>query len=451
MKLHFFIFSLLLLLFQQLTAQKTLAPSIQPYAVNFDHTTVKALRRAGYDMPTLKTGTLSSGTESRSNVLRLDSTKTFYGYPPTPNDSFPLFRSIYTYPTPNEKVETNFQYEAEQWFTINRITERIYPSEGKVENIGEGFDPSTQQFIPYSKVVLYPRQNSTTLVDSLYVWVWAPELNDWQQIMSTKNEYDNNNRLIESNSDIVVIGQSLSFSDEYQYDANGDNTLILSYGVLGGQAYLTNMVEIEYIDHLQVSVTASIFELTTPIPQSKATYQYTTFRKDSISNSYEWSNSLNDWQQTEEKTYFYDEQERIEAYIKRFFNQDGTEEREMLNYAYKTDELLAIESSFIWDGGGAFWLADRKFYYYTDLTSNTDNPSKNLQVMTFHPNPATDALQLDLQEPAIVQVFNTSGQQVESLTYTPGRKLAIGDWPAGLYYITAQTERSVFTGKLIKL
>jgi hypothetical protein len=434
-----------------LSAQKVLPPSVQPYASKWQHSIVKNLQRIGYQIPDMHNGAGKSiGVNDRSAFLQLDSTKTFYAYDvPFPGDSTPLFRSKFRYEPLNTKIEENNQFENGIWLPLNRITVLSDDLGRDVEISAEIYDVNTKDFSPESRLLVYPRGNSDTLVDSVFTYGWNAQAQQWVAIFIMLNQYGPNDRLLESRSLLDVFGQPVWFKDKYTYDANGDNVKIESYGLLDGFEILTSKLEIKYDKNQPVETVAFIVDENGEFaPQSRITRTFVMGNREKQVNSYEWNLENNDWFQTEGITYDYDNERRVIQKETIIYHKEDPEERERLTYAYKQGENLALESSFIWlDNDFILW--DRKYYYYRGAASVKGNQG-NLP-LSLVPNPTLGHTQIQLDEPAVIKIYNTHGDLISSGLYQPNTTLLLHDLPVGLYYITARTEKEMFSGRLVKM
>lgn len=436
---------------QAIFAQKALPPSLQPYAVNWRHTVVKSMQRLGYQMPTAQNEIAkTTGVKDRSSLLQLDSTKTFYAYDvPFPGDSTPLFRSQYRYEPLNTKIEENEQFENGTWLKINRTT---FLSDGQGRNVeitAEVFNDSLQHYIPDSRLKTYPRNNSQTLLDSIFAYRWEPQTQAWTLIFATLNQYGPNDRLLESRSLIDLFGQPIWLKDKFIYDANGSNIRVESYGILGGFEIPTSKVENTFDMRQPVETIAYTMDDNGNFaPQSRITRTFVLTDKEKEVNSYEWDLETGDWRQTEATVYDYDNQRRVVAKETVWYHKDEPEERSLLRYAYKEGDNLALESSFVWLDN-QFLLTDRKFYYYRGTTSTQDGLAD--LSLAISPNPTIGQVQILLDEPATITLYDANGGLVSSGVYQPQPTLSLYDLPNGLYFITARTENKMFSGRLVKM
>lgn len=436
-----------------LAAQKALPPSLQPHAHDWSPSVSKVLHYAGFELPAMAMlpETTEPTVQGRANPLRLDSTKTFHGYNlGAPGDSTPLFRTTYAYPQPSVKVETNFQYENGTWITLNRVTLFSDQRQRVKEVVAETYDPVVQDFLPDSRIVAFPHGDSPVDLDSFFTYQWDSIGMAWSLLVSSANTFDAQDRLIESVSTLLYLGDPVYFKDVYTYDAQGDNTVIESVALFSGAEFPSGRQEITYKNHLPVEVVALTPDaLGGYLPQNKTTYTYTAFNKEEQVDSYAWRLDLSDWFQTERNTYSYDALQRVTAKETLFVAEDGTEDRERIGYAYIEDENLSVETTFLWDGQD-FYLSDRKYYYYDNGFSAAPEPVRATLPLVVSPNPTVDQVRLQLDEPALVYLYNTQGALLYSIQYQASVTLDVSGLPNGLYFITARSEKALYNGRMVK-
>lgn len=435
--------------FMPVFAQKTLPVSLQAQMTNCDIAATAMLERAGFELTACPAGT-SISVRQRSNTLQLDSTKTFHAYGlNAPSDSTPLFRTIYQYPQPNVKIESEAQYENDTWLTLNRLTTRSDAQGRVLEVFGEAFEPADEAFVPDSRLEAFPHGNSPTLLDSFFVYQWDLSVSEWRLLMFSKNVFDDQDRLVESISSFDYFGTALIFKDRHTYDANGDNTLIESVALIDGAEFPAGRRELSYKNSRLTQVIAYIPDETgQDLPQDKTTYTYTSFGKERQVNKYTWSLDANDWVHIQVNTYAYDGMQRLIAQESILYNEDSSEERELINFTYLEDDNLNFEERFFWDGTD-YQLIDRKFYYYGNGTLGTEKPAQGALPLVISPNPTVGEVRLNLDAAIWVRVYDTSGQLVNSEQPT-GNTLDLAALPSGLYFVTALTADALYSGRLVK-
>jgi len=432
-------------------AQRTLSTSVRPYAENWTYSLVKSMHRAGFDMPTMPATPTQAGDVSPRNVLQLDSTKTFYQYGLNfPGDSTPLFRTICKYPFPDTKIETNYQYENGQWLKLNRET-IVSDEQGRlIDVVAEAFDPVSQASKLDSWLRIFPRGNSPELVDSVFTFAWDTTILDWIPVFSIKNVFDDQDRLLESNSQVDYFGDPLIFRDVYSYDANGDNHLIESYAILGADEFLGERTDLVYVDHRPIEVLVSVSDGVDFYPQSRTNYAYTLFGAVRKQMNFEWDAEKENFRLYQTIDYVYDFAQRLIAKETIAMPLNAWDERERVSYVYLDDENLYSEWVHHWDHDLFDWILDtKKYYYYNGLVSVDPTPRPALD-LTASPNPTTGFVQFNFDDVATVRVFDLAGQLVQSRLMQPGQALDLTALPAGVYAVTALEGRDFYSGRVVK-
>jgi len=435
------------------SAQKNLPQSLQPYLENLNPKVASALTKAGFELAANPSSVIAKpGAQMRSNALQLDSTKTFFGYDFIgTDDTLPLFRTIYQYPQPSLEIQTEYQYDMDAWQTVSRSNISRDNLDRIVEVYSEAFDIDKGDFVPDSKSVVFPHEDSQVLIDSFFVYGMDTLGVNWILLFYTTNQFDAQDRLVESISSFdYLVGQPLLLKDVYSYDANGDNTLVESFALFSGLEIPSGKREMEYQNHLLTQ--AIDYEddgMGGLIAQSKTTFTYTTSDKAEQVNTYQWSLDANDWVQTQGDTYGYDNSHRVNSKESVIYSQDGSEERNLSKYDYVEDEKLKSEANYYWSVS-TYFLSDRKFYYYSDGTLSDKEPNNAALHLEITPNPTSGLARLNLKAPAMIWIYNTQGELVNSGEYQPNYTLHFSDLPSGLYFVSARSENEQYVGRLVK-
>jgi hypothetical protein len=74
---------------------------------------------------------------------------------------------------------------------------------------------------------------------------------------------------------------------------------------------------------------------------------------------------------------------------------------------------------------------------------------KEVQKLTFHPNPVSSVINLDITGDAVVEVYNLAGQRVKSVNLT-ANQVDVSDLPAGQYIIMVKQAGEVMVNKFLK-
>ncbi len=451
MKNRLLIASLFLTLLGQSTfAQRRLSPSVQQFAENWHYTLVDAMYRAGFDMPTKATKPVVANLGARDrNARQLDSTKTYYAFnQPMPGDSTPLTRTNYQYPSATVQIETNYLPSLDGWQPLDRETLISDDQQRLTEVLAEAYDPIGQGFQPDSRLEIFPHGDSDVLIDSFFAYLWDSTILDWRIILSSRNVFDAEDRVVESINSIDYFGDPAVFQELYYYDANGDNHLIEEFAVLGNDVFPSRRTDIVYVEHRPIEALISVPDGVSFIPDTRTNYAYTLFGKVRKQMNFEWNAGVQHLYQTID--YAYDNEQRLSTLQTTRSPAGQSEQRTMVAYAYLADEDLFSEWTFNWDDDLFDWRLDtRKHYYYGGLVSVQPDPIA-AQTLVVSPNPTLDFARLQLKSTAQVQMFNTSGALVLSAECKPDELLNLSELPSGLYFIAARSEDEVYAGRIVK-
>ncbi len=429
-------------------AQHSLAPSAKKHRNSFPEKVEHLLNKAGFDA---QIHTINPSSQPRFTALQLDSTKTFYGYDLNqPGDSTPLFRTVYTYPETNIKVEINSQLETGEWLPLNRITS-VYDEQNRlVEVVAQAYDPFEGSFVPDSKLETFYRGNSAELIDSFTVSQWSPDLMDWVVQLSTWNVFDNENQILESYSSIGFLGEPVLFKDTYFYDANGDNHLIESTAIFEGEEISTGRTENTYMNHLLTAAVVYTSDGFNFFPESRETFLYAPFGFIARHSIMAWNVEIENWQLAQTTDYQYDEEQRISEKFITFYENGAPADAERPTYEYVEGENLALETTYLFDADSEIWSLDsKKYYYYDGLTAIPNEPVQVL-ALPLAPNPTTGMVKIGIEEVLAVQLFDATGKMISSQLLQPGQMMDLSSLPAGIYQLVAQNEASFYGGRIVK-
>jgi hypothetical protein len=440
---------LLVLIANSVFAQKQLPRAVRPYAADWTWTLVKSMHRAGFDMPTMPHSE-TRGVQSRS-PLRLDSTKTFYAYSLSPaSDSVPFFRTTYTYLQTDTKIETDYQHTGADWLALSRTTLKADALGRLVLAEAEAYDPDAQTYHPDSKLEIYPHGDSPELIDSFFTWLWDSTALDWRIILSVRNTFDAQDRLVENLSSVDYFGDPAIFKEVYSYDDNGDNHLIEEFAILGDDVFPSARTEIDYVDHKPIEVLYSEFDGTEFYPKDRINYAYSLFGAVRLQMNFQWDIVSQTFKMNQRIEYGFDNAQRVASKINKIIEANGAEALDLTTYAYVEGDDLYLEMYLLWDDDAFDWKLDGKKYYYYDNALSADAPQGEALALAVWPNPATGLVRLSLPETGAVQVFDAAGRMVLARDLQTDQALDITALPAGLYVLTAQSEGAFYRGKMLK-
>jgi hypothetical protein len=427
-------------------AQATRTAKLQEIHRQLPASVGKTLQQAGLDPLAAK-----PPMTAENNVLQLDSTKTFYAYDPTGSmDSFPLYRTIYDYLTPNTRYELEDWHDGSGWSRLSRTAYRYDEMKRLTEVVAEYFDPGTGLFQPDSRLLVFPRGNSPELIDSFFVYGWAPELSEWHPFVLNYNHFEAGDRLAESTSVFNIFGEALLFKDVYYYDDQGDNHYTETLIVEDGFEFLIGATETEYLNHRPIIIVESTFTGIGFEPIGRREMGYTSFGALEQEREFAWDFESENWLLTNRTSYEYDGQQRLSALTIESYEEEGFF-FERTEFDYLEDENLALETAYYKFDALEDWMLDtRKYYYYNSVTATPKVPIAR-QELRIAPNPAAEWAQLQLMEEAQVQVFDATGQLKRQLRLLPGQAIDLSGLPAGLYFIAAHSATALYNGKVVKL
>ncbi len=433
-------------------AQKTLSSQVKPYAANWTYTLVKAMHSAGFDMPTMPASLVMPGAQDLSDPLRLDSTKTFYRYDLNGTPDFaPLFRTRYQYPQPNVRVVIEEQLDNGTWLILNRSTQTSDALGRVVDVFAELYDPATEDFTPDSRLEIYPHGTSQDLVDSFFTYAWNTDLENWQPLLISWNTFNDQDQLLESLNQVLLFDTPLFFRDVYSYDDNGDNHLVEEFALIDGEELPSGRVEITYVDHQPIEALALVFDGAGFVPEKRTNMAYTLFGLLRRQLDFTWDPALETFHLDQTTDLSYDNQQRLAGKETVVSPVNAADERTYIAYAYVEGENLYSEMTLLWDDELFDYILDqKKFYYYSGGTSPADPGPPAVQSLRMAPNPTNGPVRFQLEEEAIVQVFDMSGQQIKSVLLQPDQTIDLSNLPSGIYHLTAQNAQGRYSGKIVK-
>lgn len=393
----------------------------------------------------------------RVEPLRLDSTRSFSGYDLPTTDSFPNVRSRFQYPKPNVQVEINALYQQGKWVTTGRFTETRDQLGRVVELAGDSYLEAEKKYEPESKLMLYPRGNFSTLIDSVAIYIWNDGINNWEKTLLQTNSYNAQNRLAREFSEITVEGLKYQSMVTYTYNEAGKNTLIEEVKLFNGIVSPVSRTAMTYNGDGKLSESiVSVYWKGNFVPSDREVFLYApdAHRVD----TYLWVQPNGFWDKTQSHLYKLDVWNRTASLEKTFKGFDGNpDSRELVLYSYAVAgdqpdyHRLALEQTLQWDiTAGKFNLSNRKFYHYRGISTDLPDLEVKVKSLLIFPNPSQEKIQLSLEEDAQVWVYNAMGQQMLSRRLAAGQSLDVMNLTRGVYYVVAQQEQVLYTGKLIK-
>ncbi len=434
----------------QLFAQKDLAPSIRPYVNTLDASVKMMLHDGGFNVPGMPGAVENSQIiETRSPDLQLDSTATFGTYSPT--DSVPVSRTLYSYPQDDVRVVIEMMYVFSEWTIQSRTTFQQDDLGRNINILAESYNPDQGTYVPNSRIILFPHEESLILADSFRVDVWSEFEKDWVTQLTNWNVYDAQDKLLEAWSSINFFMIPIVFVDRYTYNPQGQVSLIESFNLEAGEEFEAGRQEFFYDGNLLASaVTLTSDGNGNFLPQDKIEYTYTPAGVQENVSHYTYDFAKNDWALWRVEGYIYDSENRTTALEVNTLDGQGIWVRSKTEYSYVEDTYIDIETLYAYDDNIEDWIInERTFYYYKDLTATDPDPI-NDQALFLYPNPTQGSVQIQLPGKVSVFVYTLTGQLIKSYYMAPGEKLLdFSAMPAGMYQVRAKSDEDYFSGKLI--
>jgi hypothetical protein len=432
------------LAFQSLHAQKRLSPSVWGNAVNWKYSLVKSMHTAGFEMPTLP----KSGVVDYQPPATLDSTLSSIHFPGGNPDSVPFIRTTLRYPKENVSIETEYRWEINKWQLFSQTT-TVRDDLGRVLEIQfDRYDFDEDAMKPESKLVVHPHEDDPELIDSFFTYLWNPDWMAWQADLKQYNKFNQQDQIQESISIMHNMGDPMTFLERFTYNANGLNTLIEEYRIMGTAEVPSSRTDIQYGEQLlpiEYLVSSMVGQQLLPMTRTNLAY----FPNGDLRRqmNFERNQTQQTWRLVQTMNFTYN---GIQKLASRELSRNLEEERFYQYYVYNQDGDIYLEMSMHWDDDLFDWVLDgKKYYFYAGMVAVDPQPSLAgaLRIM---PNPATAVVRLDTQEPLQVRIFNQQGAEVKTLQYEPDQWLELGDLPNGMYVITARSSQGLYTGKMLK-
>ncbi len=445
-----FLLALIAVILPGLTgAQPLIAPSIKQQWKAFPQKVEYLLNKAGFDP---KSHGENQSPKPRLGALQLDSTVTFYGFAESNlADSTALFRSVYTYPETNIKIEINSEHNLDEWTSTSHITSIYDEQDRLVEVFAQTYDSLTGELVPDSKLETFYHGNSSTLIDSFAVSQWSPDSMDWVVQLSSWNVYDNQNKILESYSSIGFLGEPILFRDAYYYDDKGDNHIIESFAIFEGEEIPSGLTENTFMNHLLTAAVVYSTDGSSFFPESRETFLYAPFGILSRHSIMAWNLEIENWQLSITIDHEYDEEQRLSSKFITYYSEGVPADGERPTYLYVEGLNLAVEVNFLFNEATETWSLDsKKYYYYSGLTSIPNEPVQLLS-LTMSPNPTNGMVKIGLEETLKVHVFDATGRMIASQQLDPGQMMDLSSLPSGIYQLIAQSEKSMYGGRIIKM
>lgn len=311
------------------------------------------------------------------------------------------FKLQWTYDTNgNETSYSSFDWDTNEniWKGENK-SESSYNPEGLLEIVSNFVMDSTGQWIGTDrKEYLYnDAGNEISSISS----VWDENTDDWVYSFKVEKEYNSNNK------EIISIG--------YKWDVT-INDWIFSSKV--EKEYNSNNKEITSIGYeWDVTINDWVFS-------TKSEKEYNSSNQITLTATYNWDNDQKEWDITGKNLYEFD-----------IYGHNTKASQ----YVVYRDEVLELKET--------------NEYFYSQLTTNANTVSPEIQTIKVYPNPTNETFTIETQNPKTVfgKLYNLHGELIKVLQVRLGiNTYNISDVKNGVYFIQIPEKEGLIVKKLVK-
>lgn len=151
----------------------------------------------------------------------------------------------------------------------------------------------------------------------------------------------------------------------------------------------------------------------------------------------------------------YDSNNNLINDLRQIFNGTTGVNYDQFLFSYDASKIENSYSAKYWDNTGTAVTSGDSISYYYHTVMGINDLSSNVSTVKIYPNPATDKITIELSE-AIKEcnlaIIDVEGQQLIIYVVTGQQmQVDISSLPQGLYFIRLTSNKTVITGKFIKL
>ena len=340
------------------------------------------------------------------------------------------------------------------WHFTGRSTTESDEQGRILTQFGEVYDEDTESWQPESRLYSFPRGTSGTLLDSFYVEVWVEENSEWQRALNTRNYYDDQDRLERTVVFMAIMDEQYTFEDEYIYDENGDNTELYSYLGTGDERLQVGLQTMQYQNHRLTTSTTSLSDgIGNIIPQERSTYTYTGAGQQDTVRSYLWSPVDNEWILGSVENYDYNGMGSLTDVYTTTYDASGTTTNTWTKNTYISGTMyLESEEEFTFvDSLNNYFRESYTRYFYQDASVAVPDGPGSIRVLAVWPNPTTTSVTIELNESALLRLYDQYGRLLQTRAWSPGQdRFDLSGLPAGIYQFGAETTGGRYTARLVK-
>lgn len=389
------------------------------------------------------------GLRSADPKLRRTETYQAYGQK-NPTDSTAFLRATYDYPTPTERIETNFQFDGEVWVPQSRFRYTFDALQRITAFNSETYNASTKQFVPQARQQAYPHGN-TLQNDSLLVYNWSLAENKYVLTLKQTSTFNSKDQVKEINNTVSISGQTFRIKDVYSYDSNNNLTRTENFRYLEELAVKSGFTKYTYTNKLLItSTTYTAIGNTDSIPQAQITNRYNGLGLLEQTESFRWDFVSMTWSKSSSTIYGYDAAKKILFRETSVVNSGQPDQRSRAEFFYNKDGSSNFEVNYTFDANAQTFKLDNKKFYFYDPVSSLRDFSTPYKPLILYPNPTRGSLYLKLQDKAQIQVIGSNGQMLHTVVLTPGQVLDLSSLPSGMYQVLAKEGTEFFGSKVLK-
>ena len=431
--------------------QDFIPPSLEKYLAENDSTLADAL----YLIPFASDNRANAASTSASLVLdsTVDYRVTEFG------GNFivqPLSKVLFEYPEEHLVIETKSTLAAPDWKYSTKISRTLDAQQRLYRLLAENFNEWDDAWEPDSRMEITYHGNSEEDMEGFFVDMWSYDLNYWQRAITVENEYNTADQILSSLSTLHFGEFEIVFLDKYLYDSLSQNYRMESYLVEPEDTSLIGVTEHTHFNNLLISSTEyNVDDLRQLQPTLKTDFSYDAQHRIDSMFTYHDSTGAGSWEKLNVIQYDYDEghgKTLLWDFIGYELGQPIIHQR--IKYDYNENDLIHVERFLHVDvESGEDEYISQKVYFYSDLSTSVDQPNLPYLNLDIHPNPSTDYIMINIQDPYFIQMNGIGGQSWQVHTPLSSQPLTLDtrQLPEGIYHLFIIDKNGIHTGRFVKI
>lgn len=368
------------------------------------------------------------------------------------SDPEPAMKTEHFYPSEGFEEIFEYGYGWEEYTLLSKVEIESDNLGRRLKITAYSYNSQAQTFTPDSKIEVFPHKESFELMDSFYVSRWTID-QTWEREFSTENLYDEEDRLLQVESILVIQDEPITLVEDYIYHED-QLQRIENYALIEGELLPGGYSNFLYPDALTTEkIDYSPDEHGILEPVSREVTIHTQRGKVELHNSYIYDMEKQDWKLTQVNGYVYDDEERVSMHETVVINEVGTVNRTSILYSYLLDELISREDYRIYASHLEEWEATGfKNYFYSPFTSGVGDGPTITQPLTVYPNPVVDRVTIEIPAPGELTLYSLDGQLVQRLNTTSNQEsISLSAFSSGTYFVLLTSDEGKnYTNTIIK-